>query len=174
VLRRRRRLIHPPCFAVSVSVLLLAAILSACGNDDGEPPSPTASPGAPDVTVIASDLLAFEPAEVRVRSGERVRLVLDNRESSALHDLIVDEIPVQDVDEQSVTDDRHGHGAGHGGHGDGHDGHGPNNSRGLHVAAAAGEVGTVEFTPTEPGEYRFYCSVPGHERGGMAGLLIVE
>ena len=41
-------------------------------------------------------------------------------------------------------------------------------------AAAAGEVGTVEFTPTEPGEYRFYCSVPGHERGGMAGLLIVE
>ncbi len=28
--------------------------------------------------------------------------------------------------------------------------------------------------PETPGEYRFYCSVPGHEALGMVGTLIVE
>lgn len=32
---------------------------------------------------------------------------------------------------------------------------------------------TEEFE-VEPGEYTFYCSVPGHEAGGMVGTLTVE
>lgn len=34
-----------------------------------------------------------------------------------------------------------------------------------------------EFTftaPTEPGTYKFYCNVPGHEPAGMKGELIVQ
>jgi plastocyanin len=37
-----------------------------------------------------------------------------------------------------------------------------------------GEGGTSEVTVTlEPGEYEFYCSVPGHEAAGMKGTLTV-
>jgi uncharacterized cupredoxin-like copper-binding protein len=45
----------------------------------------------------------------------------------------------------------------------------------VHVVAAPGE--TVEVTIPEdaaPGEYKFYCSVPGHEAAGMAGTLVVQ
>jgi plastocyanin len=46
---------------------------------------------------------------------------------------------------------------------------------GVHVPAAPGE--TVEVTiPADaaPGEYEFYCSVPGHKAAGMVGTLVVE
>jgi plastocyanin len=37
-----------------------------------------------------------------------------------------------------------------------------------------GEGGTSKVTVTlEEGEYTFYCSVPGHEAGGMEGTLTV-
>ena len=36
-------------------------------------------------------------------------------------------------------------------------------------------TGTSEVTvDLQPGEYEFYCSVPGHGEGGMKGKLIVE
>lgn len=37
-----------------------------------------------------------------------------------------------------------------------------------------GESTTVTFTPTEAGEYEFYCSVGEHRANGMFGTLIVE
>ena len=38
-----------------------------------------------------------------------------------------------------------------------------------------GESDAITFTaPTEPGEYTFICSFPGHYAGGMVGVLIVE
>jgi plastocyanin len=41
------------------------------------------------------------------------------------------------------------------------------------VEASGGETETAGFEITEPGEYTFYCSVPGHRQGGMEGTLTV-
>ena len=38
----------------------------------------------------------------------------------------------------------------------------------------AGQSETITFTPEEPGEYEFYCSVGNHRAMGMVGTLIVE
>ena len=38
----------------------------------------------------------------------------------------------------------------------------------------AGEGGTSEFIPTEPGTYYYICTVPGHALQGMQGSFIVE
>lgn len=42
------------------------------------------------------------------------------------------------------------------------------------VGEIVGQGETSEVTATvEPGEYTFYCSVPGHQAGGMEGTLTV-
>jgi mono/diheme cytochrome c family protein len=43
------------------------------------------------------------------------------------------------------------------------------------VGPVVGSGGTSEFTANlKPGSYTFYCSVPGHEAGGMKGTLTVK
>jgi nitrite reductase (NO-forming) len=37
----------------------------------------------------------------------------------------------------------------------------------------AGQEASVTFTVTEPGEYVYFCSVPGHQQIGMQGTLVV-
>jgi nitrite reductase (NO-forming) len=36
-----------------------------------------------------------------------------------------------------------------------------------------GQTGTVTFNTGAPGEYEYYCSIPGHREAGMVGKLIV-
>lgn len=43
------------------------------------------------------------------------------------------------------------------------------------IGEIVGEGGVSEITvDLPPGEYQYYCSVPGHEAAGMVGTLIVE
>ena len=44
----------------------------------------------------------------------------------------------------------------------------------AHVSVGAGESATGGFhVGDEPGEYTYYCSVPGHREAGMEGDLVV-
>lgn len=157
--------------ALLIATTAFALIAVACGDDDdaeddalptgtvdgnGHADDDGAEPR--DVTIVTKDELAYEPAEIRVHVNEPVRLILDNSESSTLHDFNVEEIPVEDVHAEGAE------------HGHGEDGEGVD----LHVAADAGHTGVLEFTPTEAGEYEFFCSVDGHADAGMVGRIIVE
>jgi uncharacterized cupredoxin-like copper-binding protein len=44
----------------------------------------------------------------------------------------------------------------------------------LRIEVAAGESGTAGLEIDDPGEYAFYCSVPGHASAGMRGTLHVD
>ena len=44
----------------------------------------------------------------------------------------------------------------------------------VHFALSEAGSGVVHLKINEPGEYAFYCSVPGHREGGMEGTLIVN
>jgi uncharacterized cupredoxin-like copper-binding protein len=44
----------------------------------------------------------------------------------------------------------------------------------IQMHAAPKATATVEFTPTAPGTYEFYCSIPGHREAGMKGTLTVQ
>ena len=43
---------------------------------------------------------------------------------------------------------------------------------GIHLLA--GKDGMASFVLAEPGDYTYYCTVPGHREAGMLGTLIVE
>jgi uncharacterized cupredoxin-like copper-binding protein len=42
------------------------------------------------------------------------------------------------------------------------------------VAAAGGQSAMLEFTPSKPGTYEFWCTVAGHKEAGMTGTLVVQ
>ena len=141
---------------LAIAGLLAALIAAACGGDEG-----SGDAGVKEVTVKMTDLVTFQPSEIRVEAGRPVRLTVDNGESASVHDLTVAEMPVMDVRSAGTAG------------GMGHAGMDVGIEYDLHIALDGGRVGTLEFTPTQSGEYEFICTVPGHEGAGMTGKLIV-
>ncbi|MHC4909503.1 MAG: cupredoxin domain-containing protein [Planctomycetota bacterium] len=104
---------------------------------------------------------AFEPDEIHVEVGERVRLVLVN-EGVALHDITAEEFhgEAEAVGSALHTDSTAGDDHAHGGV--------------FHAAANAGETAELVFVAEEVGEFELLCSVPGHSDLGMTATLVVE
>ena len=44
---------------------------------------------------------------------------------------------------------------------------------GVNVRFGTGKA-TVRFTPDRPGQFEYYCAIPGHRERGMIGTLTVE
>jgi uncharacterized cupredoxin-like copper-binding protein len=161
-----------------VAFLLVAIVASfaamACeeedDGDDGGSNTPSAgetaggtppADGTPDdgaepqaITVVSTDDFVFDPDELTLTAGQPVVITLDNSGGAIEHDFASDEMPVSDVVEDGTA----------------HEG----DTTEVHVAADGGGSATLEFTPTEAGDYVFYCSVEGHREAGMEGTITVE
>jgi len=131
-------------------VAALAVLVAACSSS-ATTPEPLA------LSLKASDI-KFDQTTLEVTSGQPVKLTLTNT-GVLEHDFNITEIPVSDV-KQSGGD------AGHSVH--------ATNTADLHLAVKAGEMATLEFTPTTSGTYAFECTVIGHKELGMVGQLIVK
>lgn len=130
--------------------LLLGGLLGACA------PSAEVQP----VELIIQGM-TYTPAAVEVRAGAPVEIRLTNADSLE-HDFSILEIPVVSVSEADSMSAEHQMEMG-----DAMD------APDLHVAAAPGASNVLTFTPSKPGGYEFYCTVPGHREAGMRGVLTV-
>lgn len=118
----------------------------------------TESTGLPAIEIeLEADNLLYSRPRLEVAVHQPVRLTFRNHDVVE-HDFVIDTIPVKDVRET----------------GDKHAAHEVSDELDLHTSTQPDGVSRLEFTPTAPGVYEFYCTVPGHKEAGMKGDLIVR
>lgn len=140
--------------AALLMILLLLA-LAACGPEESTPP-PTLS-----LSLLATDI-AYDKDRIEVVAGQPVSITLNN-EGALEHDFSIMEIPhMGEVTSDEMEDEM------------GHDMSAMEVDPDVHVAAPIGGSSSVEFTPSTPGEYEFFCTTAGHKEAGMTGTLVVQ
>ncbi len=112
------------------------------------------------LVLVEMTSFAYAPSVIEVGAGEVLEIAIQNAEP-ALHDFTIDKIDA-DVHISYL-----------GGTGQ-HEHQEPERDADVHFALTEPASGVVHLQIYEPGEYVFYCSVPGHREGGMEGKLIVS
>ena len=111
--------------------------------------------------VEGPDGWGFEPSLLEIPAGKRVKLTFLNT-GKAEHDVEVSDLPAEHIETGTGGED--------------HDrlGGGGHSADVVAAHAQPGESSVVYFTPTQPGEYEFSCTLPGHKQAGMVGKLVVK
>ncbi|MBM4423218.1 MAG: hypothetical protein FJ030_07475 [Chloroflexi bacterium] len=130
--------------------LAFAFALAACSGSSTTPV---------DITLEAATM-KYQPAMFEVMAGQPVRLTFRNNDSVE-HDFSIMEIPMATMG--ATAEPMAGHDMGV-----------MIADPELHMAALMGQTNTIEFTPTKPGTYEFFCTVAGHKEAGMVGTLVVK
>jgi uncharacterized cupredoxin-like copper-binding protein len=131
-------------------VVVVLVLLSACSASPAEP--------ATDITVEMTDF-AYSPSSITVPVDRRVTFKVKNI-GNIEHDFVVEKIEATTkMVQDSGSEAHHVHGA--------------EQNYDLHVSAGVGETSVFQLTVAEPGTYKVFCSVEGHEAAGMVGELIV-
>lgn len=114
------------------------------------------------VITMRTEDFKFVPDSITIKVGQTVRLRLDNHDP-VLHDYTTDEAEFIVLEASGAAHDDHDM-----------DPEAQVSLQPLHIAAEGDEHGELVFEATEPDEYVFYCSVPGHREAGMVGTIIIE
>lgn len=134
----------------TILVLLTLFLLSACALGASQP--------ADELTVEMTDF-AYTPSSLTIPAGQPVTLTVNNT-GAIEHDFVVAKIAATtEVIQDNGSNAHHAHGA--------------EQNFDLHISARPGEASIVRVTVSEPGVYRVFCSVEGHEQAGMIGKLTV-
>ena len=137
---------------IALVVLVFALLLAACGGaSDGKDAS-----GGNSFEVSVKDELTFQPNALTVKAGDEVTITFKNT-GTVPHSFAILKKGVLPEDVVGAGEE-----AGH-----------EMLVMEMHELAA-GESSTETFTaPSEPGDYMFICTVPGHAQAGMVGALTV-
>lgn len=103
---------------------------------------------------------AFTPEVLEVGVGEVLEIAIQNVEA-VLHDFTIDKIDADVHISYLGGTGQHAHAE-------------MEKDADVHFALTEPGTGVVHVKIHEPGEYVFYCSVPGHREAGMEGTLIVR
>ena len=136
---------------IVVSVLVLMAVLAACNSSESSTGSTSAAASGDGTTLsISGRDIAFVETAVTADAGKP--LTVNFKNTGALeHSLIFDLPPAGDkAGDVGVPKDW------------------ANNLRGI----APGKSETLQLPALEPGAYKYYCHVPGHDT--MVGTLTVK
>lgn len=156
-----------------VAAIAPAAAPTAAGETAATPavPAPAAGP-AQEVTIKpdATNPLLFDTKAFTVKAGQAVKLTFDNPKTSPLqHNLIIGKLGSKDslnAGAMAIGSDPEGMAKGY-----------VFDSPDILVHSkllSPGQTEVIEFTaPTEPGEYPYLCSFPGHYLM-MNGVMKVE
>lgn len=141
-------------FVLALIFLLSPPTLTSAreGGEGGGEARPTPNPNAgPPITInVEGGEFFFAPDIVSPNNGQVVRVTLNNT-GSVEHTFVLANKPRAEDPEPWKTDDGK-----------------------LVARAAPGAGGKGNFTAPAPGEWVFYCNVPGHAPAGMHGVLQVK
>ena len=105
---------------------------------------------------------AFTPNVLEAEAGDVIEIAIQNVEA-VLHDFTIDKIDADLHISYLGGSGEHAHAEGM-----------EMEMADLHFPLTEPGSGVVHIKVHEPGEYVFYCSVPGHREAGMEGTLIIR
>jgi plastocyanin len=135
-------------FLLLLTILALTVGVAACGGDDDD----STEPAAEDTTTHA-DTTGGGGTHLTLTADPGGALSFDQTELTAA----AGEVTIELVNDSGVPHNVEVEG------------------NGVEEVSDTISEGSTELALTlEPGEYEFYCAIPGHREGGMEGTLTVE
>lgn len=149
------------------SVLVSAAALGACGDDDGDAGAGATDANTLSVIDVSMTDMAFSPNSLTVARGDVVTFRFHN-DGAVVHEAVIGDEGYQNEHAGTMTTvSGEGDGAAHGGVAHGATGDGPM------VAVAPGETGELTFRFDEARTMLIGCHQPGHYEAGMKATIDV-